>query len=128
VTLVLWLAALGLRDRVIFLAAFVAFEAAQTANPQVWQRYQEPFLLMFVALAASRASPRGPASGPIRAAMLGGPALLALAFTGLTALTLARGDDARASPRDPRTSPHYRGPPQAVPPVYTEEPLPRDPP
>ncbi len=128
VTLVLWLAALGLRDRVIFLVAFVAFEAAQTANPQVWQRYQEPFLLMFVALAASRAAPRDRVSGPVRAAMIGGPVLLALAFAGLTAMTLARSGDARADPRDPRTSPHYRGPPQAVPPVYTEEPIPRDPP
>jgi hypothetical protein len=128
VTLVLWLAAMGLRERVIFLVAFVAFEAAQTANPQVWQRYQEPFLLMFVALAASRTAPRGRLSGPVRAAMIGGPALLALAFASLTASTLAGSDDARTAPRDPRTSPHYRGPPQAAPPVYTEEPIPGDPP
>lgn len=124
--LVLWLASLSLRDRVVMLTAIVAFTAAQTTSSQVWQRYQEPMLLMFVILAATRSrSARRDDAIPrwCRAWMVAGPALLAVLFASLTATTLARGTDARAVPRDPLTSPHYRGPPTPPPRVYTEEPI-----
>ncbi len=124
--LVLWLADLPARRRVIMLGAFVAFEAAQTANPTPWQRYQEPMLLMFVALAAVQtpaAVNRGASAAWGRAAMVAGPILLALLFAALTAASLANAPDASTVPRDPAASPDYRGPPQPLPPAYTEEPL-----
>lgn len=48
-------AALGARDRWIWLAAWACFIAAQSANAMAWHRYYEPFCLMMLALAASRA-------------------------------------------------------------------------
>lgn len=50
-----WCAALGRRDRWIFVSAWAAFVAAQTVNTTAWQRYYEPFVLMMLALTAVRA-------------------------------------------------------------------------
>ncbi len=44
-----WLEAMPRRERWICLAAIVAFAAAHVANPQVWQRYYEPFALLMSA-------------------------------------------------------------------------------
>lgn len=75
----------------IFLAAIVAFVAAQTASPQLWQRYHEPFILMMLALmsaeamdTAHRASP-----GALRVWRLAGPTLLALGMGVLSVWTIA---------------------------------------
>jgi hypothetical protein len=86
-------------------------------------------LLMFVILAAVRTpAARTFATQPamVRAAMIGGPAVLAVCFAGLTA-GVPRHDQASSLPREPLTSPHYRGPPEPTPPVYTEGPLPNGP-
>ena len=55
VILVAWLRAMNPRARWIMLAAIAGFSAANAANPQLWQRYHEPFILMWTILAASLA-------------------------------------------------------------------------
>jgi hypothetical protein len=73
------------RQRVIFLAAFVGYAAACTANSDLFQRYYDPFILMMLALMTATAGaspPPVPASHPqwrrrILAAL---PALLVLFF------------------------------------------------
>lgn len=52
-----WFLALGRRDRWIMLAAIVAFTAAQCASFKLWQRYTEPMVLIWLALAAARVAP-----------------------------------------------------------------------
>ncbi|MFM9995421.1 MAG: hypothetical protein ACKVU4_06420 [Phycisphaerales bacterium] len=121
--LVLWLDALPIRTRLIMLAAFVAFEAAQTTSLP-WQRYHEPMLLMWVALAAACAR-RGERTVGFELAVARGvgPIVLATFFAGITAGSIWAGDDASAQARDPLASPHYRGPPAPPPREYTEGPL-----
>lgn len=125
-TLVLWLAVLSVRDRVIMLTALVAFGAAHSASPQTWQRYQEPMLLMLIVLAAARSRTASRSAVPSRwgrAAVVAGPVALAIIFAAQNAAAVARGKDARTVPREPLTSPHFRGPPMTPPAEYTEEPL-----
>lgn len=52
-SLVVWVRALPQRQGVVFLAALVAFTAAQTANHHCWQRYVEPLVLMLTCLAGA---------------------------------------------------------------------------
>jgi hypothetical protein len=71
----LWFLALDVRDRWIWLAAWLCFIAAQTANAMAWHKYYEPFCLMMLALAASRVAakhprPRWAALGPVALAAL----------------------------------------------------------
>lgn len=70
------------------LAALVSFIAAQTANHQLWQRYVEPMLLIWLALAAAHAIDLRPALRPLR---LAGPVILAIGFAALTALSIVQG-------------------------------------
>ncbi|MEZ6242657.1 MAG: hypothetical protein R3B57_06385 [Phycisphaerales bacterium] len=86
--LTIWFACTPARTRWVLLAALAGFAAAQTASFNVWQRYHEPFLLMFLAIMASAIlsseSPRP--GGLVRLARVGG----VLALTGLLALLTAR--------------------------------------
>jgi hypothetical protein len=83
-----WFVALSARDRWIWLATWVCFIAAQTANAMAWHKYYEPFCLMMFAIAASRLPardprpPRWPCAGPIALAAL---------LAGVTLSNLTRG-------------------------------------
>lgn len=84
----LWFAALGGRDRWIFLVALGAFIAAQVPGARAWQRYYEPFLLILLAVFASRMirptdrdeRSRGKIAGPLMLAAL----LACVTVAGLT--------------------------------------------
>lgn len=104
-----WLLALPHRPRWVYLAALAGFTAAQAASPQLWQRYNEPFILVLVALWACDMPERaGPAAGPAGLAArlrLAGPVLLAILFGALTARTIAT-----AEPVRPEASPQFTAP------------------
>lgn len=83
----LWLCGMSRRDRYVLLTAFVGFACASSAAFFAWQRYFEPFVLLWLGLGASRAylsdapAPTAP----------GGPILLAFVQSGITAWSLAKG-------------------------------------
>ncbi len=80
------LCAIPARTRWILLAALAAFTAAQTANFQAWQRYVEPFALMWLALACVRIpTPEQRGLAYLRWVL---PAILGVGFAVLTALSL----------------------------------------
>ena len=80
------LCAIPARTRWILLAALAAFTAAQTTNFQAWQRYVEPFALMWLALACVRIpTPEQRGLAHLRWVL---PAILGTGFAGLTALSL----------------------------------------
>ena len=118
--LVLWLSRLSPRERWVMAIAWLGFLAAQTASPLPWQRYHEPFLLVWVAIAALWNQRPAPARWAVV-----GPALLMVGFIGLNAVSFGGGrvDQGR---RNPLASPHYWGPPTPEPAEYTEERLPRN--
>lgn len=118
--LALWLAPLKRRARVVMLTAFVAFVASQMASPLPWQRYHEPMLLMLIALMACQAGDASSRAPVLRSIMGAGPVLMACLFAVLTGLSINGGERAPDKPRDPRASPHYRGPPDPPPQVYIE--------
>mgnify|MGYP001167408365 FL=1 len=64
------------RVRWVMLSAIVGFSIANSANPQLWQRYHEPFLLMWLILASSLAVWGG--AKPGRLAVIGPLALAAM--------------------------------------------------
>jgi len=67
----------------VVMTALLAFTAAQAASYQLWQRYNEPFVLMFLALACAMQSRELPAAPLLRrAAWL--PVLLAVGFAAMT--------------------------------------------
>lgn len=91
VALVCWLMALPQREAVVFVVALTAFTTAQGASFQLWQRYNEPFLLMLMALLAARCVPMAgqtPVARLSRGLALVGPAALAVAFAAITAWVL----------------------------------------
>ncbi|MBX3381521.1 MAG: hypothetical protein KF805_15605, partial [Phycisphaeraceae bacterium] len=55
VILFAFLRAMNPRARWVMLGAFAGFSIANSVNPQLWQRYHEPFVLMWVILASSLA-------------------------------------------------------------------------
>jgi len=71
----------------IYLGAFVAFNAAQTMSPQLWQRYHEPFILMILALLAAEGT-RLTVPAWARAWRWAGPMVLAAGLGALTAFTV----------------------------------------
>ncbi len=80
VVLVAWLRAMNPRARWIMLAALGGFMLANSANPQLWQRYHEPFILLWTILSSSLAvwSAGGISLTPrARFFMVAGPLLLA---------------------------------------------------
>lgn len=66
------------RARWVMLAAFLGFSLANSANPQLWQRYHEPFILLWIILACSLAVWGGSAAKPGRLAVVGPLALAAI--------------------------------------------------
>lgn len=84
-----WLAGMDRRARWVMLAALAGFAAAQAASEQLWQRYHEPFVLIWAAYACAlrREESVMPAVGRLRVA---GPAALALVLGAVTAWSIAR--------------------------------------
>lgn len=85
------LAQMRARTGWIFLGAIVAFVAAQTMSPQLWQRYHEPFILMMLALMSAEAvrDEHGQAGGLTRLWRLAGPALLGIGLGAVSIATIA---------------------------------------
>lgn len=73
-----FLRAMNPRARWIMLGALGGFSIANSVNPQLWQRYHEPFILMWIILASSLAVWGGSAARPGRLAYLGPLALAVL--------------------------------------------------
>ena len=91
------------RARWILIASLVAFTAAQSANHQAWQRYVEPFVLIWFSLAAVRVQR---ASHPTLARLRWmGPGVLGVGFALLTAISVIRGQDFPVRAYDKRVLP-----------------------
>ncbi|MBN8598774.1 MAG: hypothetical protein J0L78_13970 [Planctomycetes bacterium] len=73
-----FLRAMNPRARWVMLGALLGFSIANSVNPQLWQRYHEPFILMWIILASSLAVWGGSAAKPGRLAVIGPLALAAL--------------------------------------------------
>jgi len=102
VMIVLWGAALGIRERWILGASLAGFTASQTAGALTWQRYIEPMVLITFALAACRlparemlsdardvAAPTRPPTHEHRGLALAGPLALACLLAVYTAVKLS---------------------------------------
>jgi len=76
------------RMRCVMIAALIAFVAAQSASPQLWQRYNEPFVLILLALLSCSTKPRAAGSQPFIATA--GPVLLAIMLAIFTTTMLSR--------------------------------------
>lgn len=74
------------RDRAVMGAALAGFILAHLPNPMVWQRYYEPFVLMWLAYACGRLTE--PASGPGRSLSRAMPLILAAVLFGITSVSL----------------------------------------
>ena len=86
------LAGMAVRQRWIMVGALAGFAVANCANPQLWQRYHEPFVLLWLITAAALISvnahtPPGARPGLWR---LAGPALLALLLAAINAAMILR--------------------------------------
>lgn len=119
----LWLAAIvlsmRLRPRWIVLAGVAGFIAAQSASPMLWQRYNEPFVLMLLAVVLSKPihrpeyeenpvppptspvvqPPIGPALAP--AARVLGPMLLAMLLAVYSFASIRNGKPVEFDGSDP---------------------------
>ena len=84
-----WAVALRRRDTLIWLTAWIAFIAANSASEAAWQRYLEPFVLIMFALAASRL-PRDGSKWP-PAPALAGLVLTSGLLAGVTVVKLVGG-------------------------------------
>jgi len=84
------LAQLRARSGWIYLSALVAFVAAQTMSPQLWQRYHEPFILILLAMMSAEAVGGAgvQVSRPVRVWRWVGPMVLAVIFAGVSARTV----------------------------------------
>src|SRR5690606_2965149 len=80
-----WFIALDSRSRWIWLAAWICFITAQTANAMAWQKYYEPFCLIMLILGVGRLA-QSNAPRP-RYAILG-PTLLAILLAAVTISSL----------------------------------------
>jgi hypothetical protein len=99
--LLIWLAAVSVRDRWIFGAGISAFVAAQCTSYFVWQRYHEPLVLILLVLMASRLPIDEQRIGlRARKTPLIGPALLTLLLLSLTIQQIATESPAKARPRE----------------------------
>ncbi len=86
------LAQLRARSGWIYLSAFVAFVAAQTMSPQLWQRYHEPFILILLAMMSAEALRAGAETDRV-ARWVGlwrwvGPMVLAVVLAAVSARTV----------------------------------------
>jgi hypothetical protein len=99
-----WAHALPRRMTWVILASLGAFIAAQSASPMLWQRYNEPLLLMVVAIMASSVREPVPTPDILRGIVplwrRAGPVCLALLLAANTTINLAR-----ATPPVPREAP-----------------------
>jgi hypothetical protein len=84
-----WLTGMARSERWVMLAALAGFCAAQMANEQLWQRYNEPFVLLWVALASGLCAGQR-VEGPMRAWRVVGPVALALGLAVMGAALFAR--------------------------------------
>ncbi len=91
-TLAAWGIALPARVRLVSLVPVLGFVAAQIANPQVWQRYHEPFVLILVAVMASHTTQTTGETSAIsrleRHLRIVGPIALALLLGAITVIKL----------------------------------------
>lgn len=90
------LSGVGVRERWIMLAALAGFAVANSANPQLWQRYHEPFVLLWLIVASAliaRRAERPDAPGCLRAWKLTGPTCLALLLGAINAVTTLRSQE-----------------------------------
>lgn len=78
------------RTRWVLFAAVVGFKAAQSANPQLWQRYVEPFVLIVLAIGVASLVRTRTLGKLERVGLVAGPTVLAAMFAGLTALSVIR--------------------------------------
>lgn len=87
-----WLAGIPRRERWIMLAALAGFIASQTFNQQIWQRYHDPFVLLWLALAATLTNAGNPTNSSPRLIRLQiiGPITLALLLATWTTLAIAQ--------------------------------------
>jgi len=110
------LAGMGVRARWVMLGALAGFAAANSANPQLWQRYHEPFVLIWMTVAAAITAQRAPLpadSAVARFWRLAGPFALAVTLAAVNAVLIVR--------TPPQYDEGYRPgrietPPQQVPP------------
>lgn len=84
-------AALPRREAAVLGVALAGFIAAQSASLQLWQRYNEPFVLMLLALAAASVPAGDDGEGAVRRRWwrVLPPVLLGVALAGVTVWTLA---------------------------------------
>jgi hypothetical protein len=88
--LAMWAIALPRRIAIVFLIAWAAFIAAQSANAMAFQRYYEPMLLISLALGVAHLRDEDKGGRPMTFAWTG-PLLLALFLALITAITLHKG-------------------------------------
>lgn len=88
--LLAWWRAVGPRNGWICLGALVAFAAAQAFAYQLWQRYNEPMVLLMLAVMASRSRRSCAPDRPGSAARAAGPAVLAMLLAALSAYSTWR--------------------------------------
>lgn len=84
-------AALPRREAAVMGAALAGFIAAQSASLQLWQRYNEPFVLMLLALGAASVPAGEDGEGAARGRWwrVAPPVLLGVVLAGVTVWTLA---------------------------------------
>lgn len=82
-----WLVIMPRRDAIIMAVTLVCFIGATAANPFAWQRYIEPFVLIFLSLAMVRSQPAGVVQLRIRHRLLAWMPVAVLAMIQL-AMTL----------------------------------------
>lgn len=99
VMLLAWWRALSHRDRWIMLGTWFGFASAQALSFQLWQRYNEPMVLMMLAIMAARSRRTGANAALtdrlLTPARIGGVALLGGLLAGVAALAIARFEPAR---------------------------------
>ena len=105
--LAFWIASLERRDRWVTLAAFASFAAAQCASPMVWQRYNEPFVLLVCAVLACRVDDAPARVSPAIERVLPtvrwvGPVMLGVCSALLTVAVIAGSRPAEFTPLDPK--------------------------
>jgi hypothetical protein len=92
--LVLWCRALPARRRWIFLGAWFGFATAQAFSAQLWERYNEPMVLMMLALMAAASRPTGDSPALTRRLLaplrICGTGSLALLLAAVSAYTISR--------------------------------------
>ncbi|MFT3683367.1 MAG: hypothetical protein QM783_00335 [Phycisphaerales bacterium] len=84
------LAGMTARQRWTMLGALAGFAVANCANPQLWQRYHEPFVLVWLVLASALIAQQALPTSRQRAWRLVGPAALAVLLAAMNAVLVLR--------------------------------------